>query len=182
MRSSYLFVADDWVEHFRINYLYPFAHLPISLISLYSCRYDLPAKYRIVFWGKRGRCDDCNKEDRAISYYPPCPSSGRRKEDVDTYNGVLNPAGLGDIIQYAACPGPNERQNMRSTSQYWGVRNGNLGGLEFITLEPVPKDTQLCHWYGPGWWSARGVKRMDVGTKKYPAPLRTASNSRQGLK
>ena len=168
----------------ELSYLYPCSLICQSrlLISLYSCRYDLPAKYRIVFWGKRGRCDDCNKEDRAISYYPPNPSSGRRKEDVDTYNGVLNPAGLGDIIQYAACPGPNERQNMRSTSQYWGVRNGNLGGLEFITLEPVPKDTQLCHWYGPGWWSARGVKRMDVGTKKYPAPLRTASNSRQGLK
>lgn len=60
----------------------------------------------------------------------------------------------------------------RSTFQYWGKRNGVLGGLEFITLETVPKNTQLCHWYGSGWWDAREVKRVDVGTKSYPAPKR----------
>jgi len=26
--------------------------------------------------------------------------------------------------------------------------------------------------YGPGWWSARGLKRKDVGTNKYPSPRR----------
>ena len=60
----------------------------------------------------------------------------------------------------------------RSTFQYWGNRNGKTGGLEFVTLEKVPKNTQLCHWYGAGWWSARDVKRKDVATKKYPAPKR----------
>mmetsp|Transcript_2243 Transcript_2243/g.4826 ORF Transcript_2243/g.4826 Transcript_2243/m.4826 type:complete len:273 (-) Transcript_2243:194-1012(-) len=144
-------------------------------------RYDLPSKYRIVFWGKRGRCANCSKEDRAISFYPPDSTTGRNKDADgnvrDNYNGVLNPGGTGDLIQYAACPGPNERQNMRSTFQYWGVRNGDVGGLEFITLEPVQRNTQLCHWYGSGWWSARGVKRMDVGTKKHPAPLRLPKKS-----
>ena len=140
-------------------------------------RYDLPAKYRMVYWGNRGPCDGCDKEDRAISYYPPDAKTGRKKAgDVDGYNGVLNPGGTGDIVQYAACPGPNERQNMRSTCQYWGKWNGKLGGLEFITLEAVPRNTQLCHWYGPGWWSARGVKRMDVGIPRHPAPLRVAKN------
>eukprot|EP00541_Cyclophora_tenuis_P010418 CAMPEP_0116553494 /NCGR_PEP_ID=MMETSP0397-20121206/7082_1 /TAXON_ID=216820 /ORGANISM="Cyclophora tenuis, Strain ECT3854" /LENGTH=59 /DNA_ID=CAMNT_0004078579 /DNA_START=405 /DNA_END=581 /DNA_ORIENTATION=+ len=59
---------------------------------------------------------------------------------------------------------------MRSTFQYFGLRNGHLGGLEFVTLEPVRKNHQLCHWYGAGWWSARDVKRQDVGTAQYPAP------------
>ena len=86
--------------------------------------------------------------------------------------GVLNPGNTGDIIQYAACPGPNEKQNMRSTFQYFGLRNGIMGGLEFVTLQPVPKNTQLLHWYGSGWWEERGIKRQDVGTKRYPAPLR----------
>ena len=91
-------------------------------------RYDLPAKYRIAFWGKRGRCQPCDKEDRAISYFPPDKISGRNKEKDGTtksnnYNGVLNPGDTGDVIQYAACPGPNERQNMRSTFQYFGKRN-----------------------------------------------------------
>ena len=63
---------------------------------------------------------------------------------------------------------------MRSTFQYFGLRNGDLGGLEFVTLVPVPKNTQLLHWYGSGWWEERGIKRADVGTKRYPAPLRDA--------
>lgn len=91
---------------------------------------------------------------------------------TNNYNGVLNPGGTGDIVQYAACPGPNEKQNMRSTFQYFGKRNGDLGGLEFVTLMPIQKNTQLLHWYGSDWWSSRGLKRCDVGTKRYPATLR----------
>ena len=150
-------------------------------------RYDLPAKYRIAFWGKRGRCQPCDKEDRAISYFPPDKITGRNKEKDGTtksnnYNGVLNPGDTGDVIQYAACPGPNERQNMRSTFQYFGKRNGDIGGLEFVTLEIIPKNTQLCHWYGSGWWSERGLKRIDVGTTKYPAPLRAKKNAKVSRK
>jgi hypothetical protein len=52
------------------------------------------------------------------------------------------------------------------------VRNGHLGGLEFITLEPIKKNTQLVHWYGAGWFKDRGLKRTDVGTERYPAPKR----------
>ncbi len=146
-------------------------------------RYDLPAKYRMAYWGKRGRCSSCDVEDRAISYYPPNPITGSnidpkipggRTLKRHNYNGVLNPGDTGDIIQYAACPGPNEKQNMRSTFQYFGLRNGDIGGLEFVTLVPVPKNTQLLHWYGSGWWEERGIKRQDVGTKRYPAPLRDA--------
>ncbi len=148
-------------------------------------RYDLPKSYRMAYWGKRGRCQACDVEDRAISYYPPDPTTGsnidRRVEGGRTlkrhnYNGVLNPGGTGDVIQYAGCPGPNEKQNMRSTFQYFGLRNGKMGGLEFVTLMPVPKNTQFLHWYGSGWWNERGIKRQDVGTKRYPAPLRTTKD------
>lgn len=139
-------------------------------------RRPLPPNYRIAFHGVRGRCLQSHKEDRAISFYPPdrrtgknCDSNGN---NVVKYNGVLNPDGTGDYIQYAACPGPDERQNMKSTFQYWGVRNGKIGGLEFVTLESIPANAQLVHWYGPGWWSARGVKRRNVGTIKHPAPRR----------
>lgn len=144
-------------------------------------RYDLPAKYRMAYWGIRGKCASCSVEDRAISYYPPNPVTGSNIDPTieggrtlkrHNYNGVLNPGNTGDIIQYAACPGPNEKQNMRSTFQYFGLRNGIMGGLEFVTLQPVPKNTQLLHWYGSGWWEERGIKRQDVGTKRYPAPLR----------
>lgn len=82
-------------------------------------RYDLPAQYRMVLWGQRGRCPTSDKEDRSISYYPPNPKTGRNTvpftniKKTDNYNGVLNPKDTGDLLQFASCPGPNERQNMR---------------------------------------------------------------------
>jgi len=89
-------------------------------------RHDLPKRYRMAFHGIRGRCATSNKEDRSISYYPPNPITGSnlypssRTLRINNYNGVLNPMGTGDILQYAACPGPTERQNCRSTFRYWG--------------------------------------------------------------
>jgi hypothetical protein len=148
-------------------------------------RYDLPAGYRLAFHGRRGKCATSDREDRSLSFYPPNPITGsnfhkdgvgcslrgaRRK--TNNYNGVINPKGSGDLLQFAACPGPSERQNLRSTFQYFGIRNGSLGGLEFVATEAVPRNTQLCFWYGPRWWSARGIKRVDVGTRTYPAPRR----------
>jgi hypothetical protein len=152
-------------------------------------RFDLPAHYRLVFHGNRGQCATSDREDRSLSFYPPNPMTGSnyytesgscgdgagttsRKQKTNNYNGVLNPKGTGDRLQYAACPGPSERQNLKSTFQYFGVRNGSRGGLEFVTTDLVPKHTQLCFWYGGGWWTARGVKRRNVGTTKYPAPQR----------
>ena len=76
-------------------------------------------KRRIAFWGNRGRCPTSDKEDRSISFYPPNPKTGSNRCQksgilrTDNYNGVLNPKDTGDVIQYAACPGPTERQNMR---------------------------------------------------------------------
>lgn len=141
-------------------------------------RYDLPKNYRMVFFGNRGKCPTSDKEDRSISYYPPNPTTGSnllpgtRTLKRNNYNGVLNPKDTADVLQYAACPGPNERQNIRSTFRYWGVRNGEVGGLEFVTLEEIPKHTMLLHWYGQGWWEARNIQRIDVGLPQYPAPLR----------
>lgn len=144
-------------------------------------RYDLPKGYRMAFIGARGRCLPSDREDRAMSFYPPDPQSGSnyiidedgsKRRKVNNYNGALNPTNTGDLLQYASCPGPSERQNLKSNFQYFGVRNGRLGGLEFITTEQVPQNTQLLFWYGAGWWSTRGIPRLDVGTNKYPAPKR----------
>lgn len=99
--------------------------------------------------------------------------------------------------------GPDERQNCRSTSVYFGWHNAGaevpvgqevrrlyrqapartlpaltmcrcnrVGCAQFVTTQRIRKNEQLCHWYGPEWWSARNLKRANVGTEKYPAPLR----------
>jgi hypothetical protein len=151
-------------------------------------RFELPPHYRMAFHGMRGKCPTSDREDRSISYYPPNPVTGSncipssRTLRSDNYNGVLNPKDTRDVLQYAACPGPTERQNCRSTFRYFGKRNGRLGGLEFIALETIPKNTLLCHWYGAGWWSARNIKRQDVGSPKYPAPKRPAPKREKVIK
>lgn len=137
-------------------------------------RYTLPKKYRMAFIGIRGRSKCWKYDDRSIAFYPPDKITGRNSYNEAKYNGVLIPNDTGDVMQYASCPGPNERQNIKSTFQYFGKWNCKFGGLEFVTIESIEKGTQLCHWYGAGWWNARkGVmKRCNVGTKRYPAPLR----------
>jgi len=66
-------------------------------------RADLPAGYRMAFFGKRGRCPPCTVDDRAISFYPPNRRTGRNTADGrlnnTNYNGVLRPEGTGDLIQ-----------------------------------------------------------------------------------
>lgn len=73
-------------------------------------RHDLPKNYRMAFHGVRGRCKTSDKEDRAISFYPPDKTTGKNYDSnrnrICKYNGVLNPADSGDIMQFAACPGP----------------------------------------------------------------------------
>jgi hypothetical protein len=82
-------------------------------------RYDLPKNYRMALFGNRGRCKTSDKEDRSVSFYPPDQRTGRnyypwtKTLRTDNYNGVLNPAGTGDLLQFASCPGPAERQNIR---------------------------------------------------------------------
>lgn len=89
-------------------------------------RFDLPPKYRMAFHGIRGKCPTSDKEDRSISFYPPNQKTGSnyypntRTLKNDNYNGVLNPKHTSDILQYAANPGKNERQNCRSVSSPFG--------------------------------------------------------------
>ena len=131
-------------------------------------RMAIPKGYRLVYWGRRDRCPRCDKEDRCVSFYPMSKHTGERS----AYNGVINPGGTDDVMQFASCPGPNELCNMRSTDTYYGQRNGELCGLEFVTTRPIAPNEQLTHWYGPGWFKVREIKRTDVGTKRYPAPRR----------
>jgi hypothetical protein len=87
--------------------------------SCLIANFDLPKNYRMVLWGYRGKCNSSDKEDRSVSFYPPNPKTGRnlvpftKTLKTDNYNGVINPTDTGDLLQFASCPGPTERQNMR---------------------------------------------------------------------
>jgi hypothetical protein len=93
--------------------------------SCLIAEHSLPRHYRMVLWGMRGRCSPSNKEDRSVSYYPPNPRTGRnffpftKALRTNNYNGVINPTNTGDLLQYASCPGPTERQNIRCVISFF---------------------------------------------------------------
>ena len=130
--------------------------------------FDIPKGYKTVFWGTRKRWRDTKEgEDYAMTFR----SNG----------GVIDPTTHkeGSQMQFMSCPGPNERMNMRSTNEFFGATyEKGLVGREFLVTEDVKKNHQLLIWYGAQWFNSRDIKRIDVGTKKYPATLkRSASTS-----
>jgi len=143
-------------------------------------RFDLPKGYRIIYHGTRRslrskeyeELDD--DEDRTIWFYPGGKNTAR-------VNGYLDPTDCpGSVMQFAGCIGPGELTNCKQTNKCFGRRNGDYGGIEYITTMPVPAGTQLVHWYGSEWWKCRPeIKRMDVGTEEYPAPRRVCSKRRR---
>ena len=75
-------------------------------------RYTLPSKYRLVYHGYRGKCHNCDKEDRAISFYPPNSKTGKntttdpnpnngnssKTNITNNCNGVLNPEDRKSVV------------------------------------------------------------------------------------
>lgn len=128
--------------------------------SVLVANFDVPKGYRAVFWGTRKRWRDTeNKEggDYAMAFR----SNG----------GVIDPTThkTGSQLQFMSCPGPNERMNMRHTDFFFGAtREVGLVGRQFVVTEDVPKNHQFLIWYGSQWFTARGIDRIDVGTKRYP--------------
>ena len=137
--------------------------------SILVARRALPKGYRMVYWGSRSRCPMLiDGEDRCLLF---------DKKGCGN-NGVINPTDhAGSVLQFASCPGPGERANMKGTGRYFGQRNGTMAGRAYVALEPIPVGTQLAHNYGEGWWEARGIARQDVGTVQYPMPRRKTSRA-----
>lgn len=105
-------------------------------------RHDLPKGYRLVYHGVRRSVRDLHsvdaEEDRTIWFYPD-----------EKVNGFLDPAGIyGCVMQFAACTGPGELANLKQSGRTYGGRGCKYGGVEYITKMPVPKGSQLVHWYG----------------------------------
>jgi hypothetical protein len=72
---------------------------------------------------------------------------------------------------------------MRSTNEFYGkTYEDGLVGREFVVMHDVKKNHQLLIWYGYSWFDARGIDRIDVGTKRYPATLRETKDEKEAKK
>ena len=68
-------------------------------------------------WKKNGKKKITEKKTNTSTTKKIITRRGTSRIRVDNYNGVLNPI-KGDLVQFAACPGPGERQNMRYVLLY----------------------------------------------------------------
>jgi hypothetical protein len=129
----------------------------------------LPKGYRMAWWG-----------DRTTKNKLPDPDW---EWALDTHSGIINarPYQKGSLLQFAACPGPNERVTVwmgpRTDSNCY---KKDLTSMIFSTSMEIPKKHQLCMMYNEDFASTdeffaeRGIKRADVGTTKYPCIKRKA--------
>ena len=125
--------------------------------------HSLPKSYKSVYFGTRKAYHKCSAVavDYALSYW----SGG----------GVIDPVDypIASKLQYMGNPGPNEKSNNTCSDEMFGkTRDNGCVGREYKLTAAVPKNSQLVQFYGNDWFVTRDIVRVDIGTKKFPAPLR----------
>ena len=127
-------------------------------------RFDLPKGYKFIYWGKRIPMSASSAlEDRQIHFL---------LHGYKEY-GVVDPEEFkGSVLQFAACPGPQEIANMYTTSDHFGGKNDKIVGRVYQLAHAVKKDEQIAHHYGNEWFESRSIVRANVGTEKYPIARR----------
>ncbi len=136
---------------------------PLGIGKILIANYDLPKNYKMVYFGTRKPVRKLNKlrKDYMLSFWKG--------------GGVIDPQDCpkSSKLQYMSNPGPAERSNVTCTDRMFGdTRDEGIVGREYKTTEFIPKGTQMLQFYGPQWFASRDMEKINVGTKKYPAPLK----------
>ena len=139
---------------------------------------DLPKGYKFVYWGDLLRRSEIQRSahDHMIEFTPnPYKMQVRGTIDPTTHP-------ISSVMQYAMMPGPIEVINMAPTWQHFG-RCGKhrtaLAARVYKLTRDVPKGQQISHDYGKDWMEARGIEKLNCGTKKYPMPRRATLAKKQ---
>ncbi len=136
---------------------------PLGIGKILIANFDLPKNYKMVYFGTRKPVRKLNKlrKDYMLSFWRG--------------GGVIDPQDcpVSSKLQYMSNPGPQERSNVTCTNRMFGdTRDEGIVGREYKTTEFIPKGTQMLQFYGPQWFASRDIEKINVGTKKYPAPLK----------
>ncbi|CAL6322630.1 unnamed protein product [Bathycoccus prasinos] len=136
---------------------------PLGIGKILIANFDLPKNYKMVYFGTRKPVRKLNKlrKDYMLSFWQG--------------GGVIDPQDcpVSSKLQYMSNPGPAERSNVTCTDRMFGdTRDEGIVGREYKTTEFIPKGTQMLQFYGPQWFASRDMEKINVGTNKYPAPLK----------
>jgi len=120
----------------------------------------LPKGYRMALWGLLRKPK--NMTEQAMEWAFKL-GDGRMLDPTDF---------TGSMVQFCACPGPNEAAAMQATSHQ--EMKKEYGSWVFCTREQLPQSWQLTMQYGntskqsEEFFAERGIKRLDVGTRRNP--------------
>eukprot|EP00930_Biecheleria_cincta_P081572 TRINITY_DN706_c0_g1_i1.p1 TRINITY_DN706_c0_g1~~TRINITY_DN706_c0_g1_i1.p1 ORF type:complete len:239 (+),score=49.38 TRINITY_DN706_c0_g1_i1:64-780(+) len=126
---------------------------------------DLPKGYYVGWWGKLLK----KKSDMPKKHM---------EWALETTKGMVDAVPFkGSLLQFCACPGPNEVPTIdfAPNSDCILQRGQPFGTAIFRTLHAVPRNHQVDMMYNKDekstdiFFKEQGIKRADVGTKKYPA-------------
>jgi len=126
---------------------------------------DLPKGYYVGWWGKLLK----KKSDMPKKHM---------EWALETTKGMVDAVPFkGSQLQFCACPGPNEVPTIdfAPNSDCILHKGQEFGTAIFKTLQPVPRNHQVDMMYNKDekstdiFFKEQGIKRGDVGTKKYPA-------------
>mmetsp|Transcript_20328 Transcript_20328/g.54303 ORF Transcript_20328/g.54303 Transcript_20328/m.54303 type:complete len:223 (-) Transcript_20328:327-995(-) len=125
---------------------------------------DLPRGYRVVLWGRLCRRKNMSPEALEWGF-----------ELMGTW--MLDPTGNpGSLVQFCACPGPGEIAALWTDGA--GRQGKEFGSRTFVLPFGLTRNWQATMQYGDNTYASdeffkdRGLVRMDVGTKRYPAMRR----------
>jgi hypothetical protein len=165
------------MEHGDHEAVYEYAHEEIPELSkVLAATRDLPKGYKFSYWG-------------TLRNFDPKHPSAEWAMEFGLHRGVVDPTPHpGSKMQYASAPGPDESRNLkhvfegsrgecntfnknRSRQFPCTCKVGRLVGREMELAEPVAKDEMILFKYRDGWFTSRDIPKVNVGTKKHPAPL-----------
>jgi len=122
----------------------------------------IPKGYRAALWGRLFKLKDIKEKNLEWSF-----EMGQGTYLVDPCDEK------GSLLQFCACPGPGEAAAVYSEpGRRWG---DGFGSRSFTLPFGLKKSWQVTLQYGDNtheseqFFKDRGIRRMDVGTTKYPA-------------
>jgi len=126
---------------------------------------DLPKGYKVIWYGKR------HGNHKTV----PDPDW---EWALTSSKGIINarPFKESSLMAYAQCAGPSEIATLNYSPDFDVLlAKEDVTCLVFMLLCDLPKNHQVVHIYDQGpktadiWFKERGIKRCDVGCKKFPA-------------
>lgn len=139
---------------------------------------NIPKGYQVAWWGDVRKKKEMSH--KAMEWALETNTTPKRWIDATPHRGSQ--------LQFTACPGPSEVPTIefaRKADILLNTTSVEKSCSLFATLRPIPKNHQFAMMYSRDekstetFFKDMGIKRADVGTRKYPALKKAAKKGKR---